>query len=187
MCPDKGAREAIEVARLAGVPLRIAAKMREEAEFEYFKTEVEPLLSSDVEYVGEVDEAGKYELLGSAFALLNPIQWLEPFGLVMIESLACGTPVVATPFGSAPEIIEDGVTGFLRERAEDLATCLRRTGELDRTACRYATETRFSTTRMVADHLDLYAHLVNSPRPDFLIDVGPVIRAQPDAAQQGLA
>jgi glycosyltransferase involved in cell wall biosynthesis len=183
MCPDKGAREAIEVARLAGVPLKIAAKMREEAEFDYFKTEVEPLLGADIEYVGEVDEAGKYELLGAAFALLNPIQWFEPFGLVMIESLACGTPVVATPFGSVPEIVEDGQTGFLRESAEDLAACLQKADQLDRKACRNVVETRFSTARMVAEHLDLYTQLLASPRADFMIDVGSRNRPNPYVAQ----
>ena len=81
------------------MPLKIAAKMREKAEIDYFKAEVEPLLSDDVEYIGELDPADKYQLLGSAFALLNPIQWAEPFGLVMIEALACGTPVMATSFG----------------------------------------------------------------------------------------
>ena len=98
-------------------PLKIAAKMREDAEFEYFQTEVEPLLGDGVEYVGELDEAGKFELLGAATALLNPIQWSEPFGLVMIEALACGTPVVATSAGSVPEIVDDGRTGFIRDAA----------------------------------------------------------------------
>jgi glycosyltransferase involved in cell wall biosynthesis len=187
MCPDKGAREAIEVARLAGVPLKIAAKMREEAEFDYFKSEVEPLLSAEIEYVGEVDERGKYELLGSAIALLNPIQWFEPFGLVMIESLACGTPVVATPFGSVPEIVDDGRTGFLRERIEDLAPSLRRAAELDRRACRQAAENRFSTARMVADHIDLYQELVASQLSDFTVDVLPRVQSVTQlAATDGL-
>lgn len=186
MCPDKGARKAIKVARLAGIPLKIAAKMREKAEFDYFKTEVEPLLSAEIEYIGEVDERDKYALLGGATALLNPIQWFEPFGLVMIESLACGTPVVATPFGSVPEIVDDGVTGFLRKRVEDLAACLHKAGELDRSVCRKAAETRFSTARMVADHLDLYRQLLISQRPDFLVDVGPLTRPQARVARQAV-
>jgi len=160
MTPDKGPCEAIEVARLAGVPLKIAAKMREDAEFEYFRTEVEPLLGDDVEYVGELDEAGKFELLGAATALLNPIQWPEPFGLVMIEALACGTPVVATSAGSVPEIIEDGRTGFIHDTTEDLAKWLLRAADLDRATCREVAQTRFSTARMVSDHLDLYAELL---------------------------
>ena len=134
--------------------------MREDAEFKYFETKVEPMLGDGVEYVGELDEAGKFELLGAATALLNPIQWSEPFGLVMIEALACGTPVVATSAGSVPEIVDDGRTGFIRDAPEDLAACLLRAADLDRTACREVAESRFSTARMVADHLDLYTELI---------------------------
>ena len=159
MNPTKGAREAVEIARAAGVPLRLAAKMREDAEHDYFDSEIKPLLGDEVEYVGEVDEVGKYELLGEAIAMLNPIQWEEPFGLVMIESLACGTPVVTTSTGSVPEIIDDGKTGWIRDDHEELADALRRVAELDRAACRKAAETRFTTDRMVADHLALYEEL----------------------------
>ena len=163
MSPIKGAREAIQVAREAGVPLRLAAKMREQAEMDYFHDEVEPLLGGDIEYVGEVDEQGKYELLGGAVAMLNPIQWDEPFGLVMIEALACGTPVVTTSSGSVPEIIDDGRTGFLRDHLDDLAVVLRDAADLDRAACREVAETRFSTRRMVEGHIALYADLVEHP------------------------
>ena len=164
MTADKGPSEAIEVARIAGVPLKIAAKMREDAEFEYFETKVEPLLGDGVEYVGELDEPGKLELLGAATALLNPIQWSEPFGLVMIEALACGTPVVATSAGSVPEIVDDGRTGFIRDAPEDLAKCLLQALDLDRADCREVAATRFSTARMVADHLDLYAEVIARPQ-----------------------
>jgi glycosyltransferase involved in cell wall biosynthesis len=163
MTADKGPREAIEVARLAGVPLKIAAKMREKAEIDYFKAEVKPLLSDEVEYIGELDPAEKYQLLGGAMALLNPIQWAEPFGLVMIEALACGTPVMATSFGSVPELIDDGRTGFVRDEAKDLAPCLLDASNLDRSTCREVAETRFSTARMVADHVDLYTELIERP------------------------
>jgi glycosyltransferase involved in cell wall biosynthesis len=163
MTADKGPREAIEVARLAGVPLKIAAKMREQAEIDYFKSEVEPLLSDEVEYIGELDPAEKYQLLGGAIALLNPIQWAEPFGLVMIESLACGTPVMATSFGSVPELIDDGMTGFVRDEAKDLAPCLLDASNLDRSTCRQVAETRFCTARMVADHVDLYTEVIERP------------------------
>jgi len=159
MCADKGVAEAIAVARAAGVPLRIAAKMRESAERQFFRECVEPLLGPDAEYVGELAGAEKYELLGGAFALLNPIQWPEPFGLVMIEALATGTPVVGTPHGAAPEIVRDGVTGFLAP-VEELADLLRRATELDRAACRADVETRFSADRMVADHLRLYRDIL---------------------------
>ena len=134
--------------------------MREEPEVDYFKAEVEPLLADDVEYIGEVDDAAKYELLGAAVAFLNPIQWAEPFGLVMIESLACGTPVVAISAGSVPEIIDNERTGFVHDRADMLAACLGRASDLDRSVCREVAETRFSTERMVADHVDLYTELI---------------------------
>jgi glycosyltransferase involved in cell wall biosynthesis len=160
MSPTKGAREAIEIARNAGVPLRLAAKMREGEEHDYFDAEIKPLLGDEAEYVGEVDEAGKYELLGRAVAMLNPIQWDEPFGLVMIESLACGTPVVTTSAGSVPEIVEDGRTGWVRDDGDGLAAALARADELDRAACREVAATRFTTARMVDDHAALYRDLL---------------------------
>lgn len=160
MNPSKGVREAAMVARESGIPLRIAAKMQDNGEREYFECAVSPLLGPDVEYLGELNTEEKYELLGGACAMLNPMQWPEPFGLVMIEALAAGTPVVATPAGSATEIIDDGVTGYLREDLPALATALAETGNLDRAACREAAVTRFSTERMVADHLDLYTELI---------------------------
>ncbi|MDQ0865163.1 glycosyltransferase family 4 protein [Arthrobacter globiformis] len=159
MCPDKGVVEAIRVAQLAGVPLRIAAKMREPAEMQYYRDVVKPLQGPDVEFLGEVGGAEKYELLGEATALLNPIQWMEPFGLVMIEAMATGTPVVATPVGSAPEIVDDGVSGYLASSLEDLAGLLLRAGTLDRRAVRAQAEDRFSTERMVEAHLALYSRL----------------------------
>ncbi|GAB3308315.1 glycosyltransferase family 4 protein [Geodermatophilus aquaeductus] len=165
MCPEKGPREAALVARAAGVPLRMAAKLREPAEREYFRAEVEPLLCSDVEFVGELGWAEKLELVGGSFALLNPIQWAEPFGLVMIEALATGTPVVATPVGSAPEIVDDGVTGHLRPGRLPLAAALLDAARLDRGACRAAVVRRFSTERMVAEHVRLYEELLADPTP----------------------
>jgi glycosyltransferase involved in cell wall biosynthesis len=162
MNPDKGPREAAMIARAAGVPLKMAAKLREPGEREYFDAEVQPLLCSDVEYVGELGEADKLDLVGDSFALLNPLQWPEPFGLVMIEALATGTPVVATPAGSAPEIIDDGVTGYLRKGSAELADALVAAADLDRAACRSAAEARFATRRMVRDHEQLYADLLGS-------------------------
>lgn len=160
MAPGKGVDVAARVARAAGVPLKIAAKMRQPAEREYFEHRVRPLLGPGVQYLGEVGGAGKLELLGRARALLNPIRWDEPFGMVMIESLACGTPVIASPHGSVPEIVEDGITGHVAATEVDLADALGRVGELDRTACRKAVETRFSARRMVDDHIALYQRLV---------------------------
>jgi hypothetical protein len=146
------------------VPLRIAAKMREPAEQEYFTEHVAPLLGDGVEYVGEVGGADKLELLANATCLLNPIRWPEPFGMVMIEALACGTPVVATPCGSAPELITDGVTGFLRSGLDDLATAVRDAEQLDRNRCRKEAAERFSTERMVGEHLALYERVIRAHR-----------------------
>ena len=156
MNADKGVHTAARIARDAGVPLRIAAKMREAPERAYFEARVKPLLGGDVEYVGEVGWQEKLELLAGATCLLNPIAWPEPFGMVMIEALASGTPVIATPCGSVPEIVTDGVTGFVRATDSELTDALLRIDELDRTWCRKDAETRFSTERMVADHVALY-------------------------------
>jgi glycosyltransferase involved in cell wall biosynthesis len=152
------------MARRGGVPLVIAAKMRQAAEVEFYREVVAPMLGGDVEYVGELGEAAKYDLLGGACALVNPIQWPEPFGLVMIESLATGTPVVATPAGSAPEIVDDGVTGYLRAGLDRLAEALIAAADLDRGACRDVVRRRFSAARMVADHVDLYAEVAAAPK-----------------------
>jgi glycosyltransferase involved in cell wall biosynthesis len=165
MNPSKGVREAALVARQAGVPLRIGAKMQEKNEREYFEGAVAPLLNREVEYLGELNTDEKYQLLGQASVLLNPIQWPEPFGLVMIEALAAGTPVVATSAGAAPEIVDDGVTGYLRDGIDGLAASLVETGSLDRGRCRQEALRRFSTGRMVADHIDLYADLLGAARP----------------------
>jgi glycosyltransferase involved in cell wall biosynthesis len=162
MSPDKGVDRAARIARAAGVRLRIAAKMNEPLEYEYFERRVKPLLGGDVEYVGEVGGDAKLDLLAGATCLLNPIAWPEPFGMVMIEALACGTPVVATPCGAAPEIVDDGVTGFLRSREQDLAAVLAHVAGLDRHACRQVVQDRFSVTRLVQDHLRLYQRVLDS-------------------------
>ncbi|HWL35896.1 MAG TPA: glycosyltransferase family 4 protein [Frankiaceae bacterium] len=164
MSADKGVHRAIDVARRAGVPLKIAAKMREEAEIAYFDGVVRPLLGGDVEYLGEVSPGERDALLGSALALVNPIAWPEPFGMVMVESLATGTPVLAAPLGAAPEIVDDGVTGFLRTDVEGLAAAVPLVAGLDRARCRAVVETRFSADRMVAEHADLYTSLARRLR-----------------------
>jgi glycosyltransferase involved in cell wall biosynthesis len=143
----------------------MAAKLREPAEREYFDAQVEPLLCADVEFLGELGRAEKLELVGNSFAMVNPMQWAEPFGLVMIEALATGTPVVATPLGSAPEIVDDGVTGFLRTGGLPLAAALLDAPQLDRAACRAVVERRFSTERMVSEHVRLYEELLTAPTP----------------------
>jgi glycosyltransferase involved in cell wall biosynthesis len=156
MSPDKGVRQAIEIAQHAGVPLIIAAKMRDPGEHAYYRAEVEPLISGYIRYVGEVDTTAKLDLLGSARALLNPIRWDEPFGLNMIEALACGTPVITTPRGAAREIVDHGVTGFLASGTDQAVAAVAWAAKLDRRACRAAAEDDFSARRMVADHIAFY-------------------------------
>jgi glycosyltransferase involved in cell wall biosynthesis len=160
-CPDKGLLEAIMIAREAGLPLRIAVKMREHDEVRYFHEVIEPLLGPNEDFVGEVDDATKYRLMGGALAFLNPIQWSEPFGLVMIEALATGTPVIGTRIGSAPEIIEHGRTGFLGKTG-DLAGFVGAAAGLSRAACRKAVVDRFSVERMVDQHIRLFRELIES-------------------------
>ncbi|MEZ2388292.1 glycosyltransferase family 4 protein [bacterium RCC_150] len=165
MHPGKGLPEAIEAARLAQVPLRIAAKMYSAEEHEYYSTVVAPLLGPDVEYLGELNSTEKFVFLGGSIALINPIQWSEPFGMAMIEALATGTPVVSTPRASAPEIVSDGVTGYLRSTPAELAKGLLAAAGLDRRECRLAAETYFSAARMVSEHLALYEELLGEPTP----------------------
>lgn len=160
MHPGKGLPEAIETARMARIPLRIAAKMYSAEEHEYYSAVIAPLLGPDVEYLGELNAADKFVLLGGSVALLNPIQWDEPFGMAMIEALATGTPVVATFRGSAPEIVSEGVTGYLGSNPPELASALIAATALDRSECRRAAETYFGAERMVAEHLELYAELL---------------------------
>ena len=161
MTPEKGARRARDAAYKAGVPLLMAAKMREPWEHEYYRAEVEPELTDEIQYLGEVSHERKLELLADARCLLLPIRWNEPFGMVMIEALACGTPVLAFPEGAAPEIVEDGRTGYLCHDESDMAEAIAKVDRLDRAACRAAVEGYFSAERMVAQHLDLFQHIVN--------------------------
>ncbi|MCL4434511.1 MAG: glycosyltransferase family 4 protein [Actinobacteria bacterium] len=161
MASAKGAHRAIRVARKAGMRILMAAKMREDPEKQYFREEVEPLLGPDAVYLGEVEHDVKLDLLANASALLFPIRWNEPFGMIMLEAMACGTPVLAFPEGSVPEVVENGVTGFLCEDEEEMATALHKVESLDRRKCREAVEGYFSTRRMVDDHLALYTALAN--------------------------
>jgi glycosyltransferase involved in cell wall biosynthesis len=164
MAPEKGAADAIAAARTAGVRLVIAAKMREPAEHAYFDEHIRPHLGDDVVYAGEVGGSRKTQLLGNARALVNPITWPEPFGLVMVEALACGTPVLVYPNGSAPEIVEQGVTGLLCSDADELASAIGKAHALDRAACREAAATRFSADRMVQEHVALYEEVSAAAR-----------------------
>jgi glycosyltransferase involved in cell wall biosynthesis len=131
------------------------------ADRDYFRREIEPLFRDPlVEYVGEIGERDKAEFLGNARALLFPIDWPEPFGLVMIEAMACGTPVVAFPRGSVPEVIEEGVTGFVVNDINSAAGTVERLASFDRQRCRQAFERRFSAARMASDYLRVYRRLV---------------------------
>ncbi len=159
MTPDKGAHRAAALARRADVPLFIAGKRREPEEIAYFEERVEPLLGPNIEYVGEPDNDDKATLLGGARALLNPIEWPEPFGLVMIEAMACGTPVIATDQGAAPEIVEHGTTGFIANSDTDILQRIDDAQRLDRQSCRNAVERYFSTSRMARDYEVLFEQL----------------------------
>jgi glycosyltransferase involved in cell wall biosynthesis len=152
----KGVHTAAQVALAAGMPLVIAGKCSEPAEVAYFKDQVKPLLGRSVEFVGELDRKAKLELLAKASLLLNPIAWDEPFGMVMLEALACGTPVVATHRGAAPELVDDGVTGVLADDHLGLVEAVGRAAGLDRTRCRKVAAERFSLDEMVARHLVVY-------------------------------
>jgi len=165
--PEKGLDKAIEIARLAGMPLRVAAKIYPE-ERPYYEQVIEPLLRASpwVEYVGEVGGASKDAFLGGALALLFPIEWDEPFGLVMIESMACGTPVIAFRHGSVPEVMTDGVTGFVVVDVSGAVEAVGATTALDRRACRRAFAERFGAARMARDYQAVYRRLmVGEARP----------------------
>jgi glycosyltransferase involved in cell wall biosynthesis len=154
--PEKRVDRAIEIAKLANMPLKIAAKISE-VDRKYVETKIRPMLDHPlVEFIGEVGDVEKGSLLGNAYALLFPIDWAEPFGLVMIESLACGTPVIAYGYGSVPEIISDGSTGFIVDSVESSVRALEKIQNLDRRFCRAVFERRFSAPRMTADYLRVY-------------------------------
>jgi len=163
--PEKRPDRAIEIAARAGMPLKIAAKV-DRADVDYWDEVIRPLVaaSPNVEFVGEIDEREKAAFLGGAAALLFPIDWPEPFGLVMIEAMSCGTPVVAFACGSVPEVLEDGVTGCLVGTVEEAVRRLPEALALDRAAIRRTFERRFSAARMARDYLALYRRLAPSRR-----------------------
>ena len=157
---EKRPDHAIEIAKRVGIPLRIAAKV-DPADQDYFHAEIEPLLADPlIEYLGEITDAEKDEFLGNATALVCPYDWPEPFGLVLIEALACGTPVLAYRRGSIPEIIEDGVTGFVCEGLDEMTAAIQRIPEIDRGRCRSTFEQRFTVKRMAQDYVRLYERVI---------------------------
>lgn len=168
ICPEKRVDHAIRIAAQAGLPLKIAAKV-DKADREYFKNEIEPLLSlGDVEFIGEINEAQKPAFLSGAKALLFPIDWCEPFGLVMIESMACGTPVIAFNRGSVPEVVEHGVTGFICEDVDSAVAALSRVEALSREQIRARFEQRFTARIMAQHYVDVYASLARGARQPML-------------------
>jgi len=157
--PEKAPDAAIRIAARTRIPLKIAAKV-DLVDKEYFKTTIEPLLGkSDVEFIGEIREDQKQEFLGNAAGLLFPIAWREPFGLVMIESMACGTPVIAFDSGSVPEVLEDGLTGLIVTNEDQAVDAVRRLDTLDRARIRLEFEHRFTAQHMAQNYLKLYASL----------------------------
>jgi glycosyltransferase involved in cell wall biosynthesis len=163
--PEKRVDRAIEIAKRIGMEIKIAAKV-DAADWDYFEHTVAPLLEDPlVDYIGEIGEREKDEFLGNAHALLFPIDWPEPFGLVMIEAMACGTPVIAYRHGSIPEVIEDGVTGFIVDGIDDAITAVERISTLSRKDCRRSFEQRFSASCMAAEYLAVYRRLLESRVP----------------------
>ena len=160
MSPTKGTHLAIEAAREAGIPLKVAGKCSEAAEQRYFEEEVAPRLDGDVEWLGEANMARKKELLPPARCLVFPIQWDEPFGIVMVEAMACGTPVVAVGRGSVPEVVADGVTGFVCDDVSEMPEAIAKVGELDPQACRDRAKRHFDVDAMVSGYEGVYRSLL---------------------------
>jgi glycosyltransferase involved in cell wall biosynthesis len=162
--PEKGIEHAIRIAHASGMPLKIAAKVAR-SDREYFEAKIKPLIDGQfIEFLGEVNETDKARLLGEAAALLFPIVWPEPFGMVMIESMACATPVIAFRRGSVPEIIEDGVNGYIVDSVEEAVQRVAQLDRLDRSRCRQIFEQRFSAERMAWDYTKVYQRLCTMPR-----------------------
>jgi glycosyltransferase involved in cell wall biosynthesis len=162
IAPEKRPDIAIKVARKAGLPLKIAAKV-DEVDVKYFKETIEPMIleAPGVEFIGEINETQKSDFLGNALALLFTIDWPEPFGLVMIESMACGTPVIARPCGSVPEVMRDGVTGFVAAEFDDLVAAVKQVDRISRAACREEYERRFAVDVMAEKYERVYREMIS--------------------------
>ncbi|HVZ06977.1 glycosyltransferase family 4 protein [Rhodopila sp.] len=165
ICPEKSPDRAIRIARAAGLKLKIAAKV-DRVDRDYYETYIKPMIDGEqIEMIGEIGEAEKAAFLSGARALLLPIDWPEPFGLVMIEAMACGTPTIAFPAGSVPEIIEDGTTGFIVSDEAGAVAAIRRLPDLSRAVIRAQFEQRFTARRMAEDYLTIYRRLSGRTRP----------------------
>jgi glycosyltransferase involved in cell wall biosynthesis len=162
ICPEKGPETAIQLARAANLPLKIAAKV-DKVDRAYFECKIRPLIDGkSVEYIGEIDERQKADFLGNAAALLFPIRWPEPFGLVMVEAMACGTPVIAFGCGSVPEVIQDGVTGFVVDSVDEALRAIDRVKTVDRKNVRKTFERRFTARRMAEDYVRIYQTVIET-------------------------
>ena len=191
--PEKRPDRAIEIAKRAGIPLKLAAKV-DAIDLEYFETEIEPLLDHPlIEFIGEIDETQKSEFLGKARALLFPIDWPEPFGLVMIEAMSAGTPVIAWRNGSVPEVITDGVSGWIVDSADAAVAATREAASMDRRKVRAEFERRFTAGRMAADYIEVYGLLspretakvkINSKPKDLSLPPKPLTAARERVAGQ---
>jgi glycosyltransferase involved in cell wall biosynthesis len=162
ICPEKGVDYAIEIAKRAGIELRIAAKV-DRVDEQYFKEVIQPLLDHPlVRFVGEIADQDKDEFLGNALALLAPINWPEPFGIALIEAMACGTPVIAFGRGSVPEVVDHCQSGFIVQTTEEAISAIEQLHLLNRHACRQTFERRFTASRMAADYIAIYSRLVDA-------------------------
>jgi glycosyltransferase involved in cell wall biosynthesis len=159
---DKGIDTAIEVSQKTGIPLKIAGTINQEEKgaIDFFNRKVKPYLRQNCEWIGAINDTQKSEFLGGALATLFPIRWSEPFGIVMAESLACGTPVIATPMGSVPEVIKHGKTGFICDSVEEMVQAVHNIQQIDRAACRLEAENRFSADAFLNQVLELYRELL---------------------------
>jgi len=163
--PEKGIERAIRIAEACGMKLKVAAKV-DNADKKYYEAEVKPLLATaNVEFIGEINDAQKPAFLSGAKALLTPIDWPEPFGLVMIEAMACGCPAIAFRRGSVPEVMDDGISGFVVDSVEEAIAAVGRLGELDRATVRRQFEKRFTARRMAEDYVRVYERLISARRP----------------------
>jgi glycosyltransferase involved in cell wall biosynthesis len=185
--PEKGCDRAIEMAIAADLPIKIAAKI-DKADIDYYESKMKHLLDHPlVEYIGEINEKEKQDFLGNALALVFPINWCEPFGMVMIEAMACGTPVVAWKMGSVPEVIEEGVTGYIVQSQEEALAAIQKVGGLPRQGVRAAFERRFTAFRMAQDYLVLYRQLIRAKRFHrhlSLFDAAPLKSGTPSTPQR---
>lgn len=190
IAPEKRPDRAIEIARRAGIDLRIAAKVSDQ-DRHYFEQVIQPLLKCPgppaIDFIGEVNDQEKDELLGGALAVLFPIDWPEPFGLVMIEAMACGTPTIAFSCGSVPEVIDPGVTGYIVNDVNEAVKTLERIADFDRISCRRQFEARFTAERMARDYLAIYQQCVRRELPLDSVNIQPPQYVQSQAGVGNIA